>query len=119
MFKSKSYLMFLGSQPCCITGTTNNVDLHHESLLRKFSGGRKNKFDFGALPLDHGIHLYQRHSWGKEKFWEHYNKNPYEIAERLISRYIDTHPEDIELAENALEMIRDERTRRNPSHTST
>lgn len=103
--KSKSYLNFVGGYPCCITGGTQNVDLHHESLVPGYSGASKNKFDFGVIPLDHTLHLEERHTMGKDSFWEMYELNPVEIAIGMVKSYIDTWPEDVVMAEEALEML--------------
>lgn len=109
--KSKSYLDFVGKHACCVTGKRYNIDLHHESLLWKFSGARKNRFDYGALPIHHAEHLNERHGWGKEAFWEHYGLDPYTIAINLIESYLTTSPEDADKAREAMEMIIDERAR--------
>lgn len=108
-YKSRDYLDFLSRFPCAVTGSRTNIDLHHESLLRRFSGDRKNKFDFGAIPLRHDIHLYERHSTGKEPFWAKYHRNPVELAIYYVQRYIDEGRKDTELAEEALRMLEDVR----------
>ena len=95
--KSSGYLTFLSKKKCVVTGSLQ-FDIHHESLLREFGGGLKNHNDFQALPLHKDLHLYKRHSLGKEKFWEFYRVNPYDVAINFLSEYIETAPKDIELA---------------------
>lgn len=107
--KSKGYLNFVGEYPCCVTGETHNVDLHHEEFIQQYSGSRKRQFDFGVLPLAHNIHLQERHYMGKDKFWDTYQQDPLEIAIEMVQAYIDSWPEDVELAEEALEMLKDVR----------
>lgn len=105
--KSKDYLEYLGGKRCVVSGRSK-VDLHHEAIVRKYSGAMKSYFDFGALPLDHDIHLNQRHAWGRLEFWRYYKREPVELVIELIQNYIDEGREDIELAENALEMVRED-----------
>lgn len=103
--KSKDYLDFIGQESCPITGKYP-VDLHHESLVRRFSGGLKKYFDYGAIPLEHEIHLGERHQMGKVEFWENYGLNPAALVEEYLQRYIDTEPEDKYEAIEALRMVR-------------
>ena len=105
--KSKDYLDYLGGKGCVVSGRTG-VDLHHESVTRRFSGASKRYFDFGAVPLNHDIHLNQRHAWGRVTFWEYYAKDPVEIVIELIQEYINEGREDAELAANALEMVKED-----------
>lgn len=106
-FKSEDYLEYISELPCIITGSPR-ADCHHESVLRRFSGGQKRKFDFGALPLEHFIHIEERHGWGKNKFWQHYDMNPVDICVALITVYIERGGKDIDKAEEALRMLIDE-----------
>jgi hypothetical protein len=103
--KSKDYLDYLGGKGCVVSGRRPS-DIHHESIVRKYSGGMKKYFDFGAVPLDHEIHLYERHGWGKTTFWEHYKLDPVSIVVALVQEYIEQGREDAELATNALDMIK-------------
>jgi len=95
--KSPDYLSFLATKKCVVTGSLQ-IDIHHESLLREFGGGLKNHNDFQALPLQKSLHLYKRHSMGKEKFWESYRINPYDLAISFLNEYLETGPEDFEEA---------------------
>lgn len=108
-YKSRGYLEFVGSFPCCVSGKANNVDVHHEALVRRFSGDRKRKFDFGAVPLDHEIHIEDRHRIGKTLFWSRHGVDPYDVALEILQSYMDTVPDDYELAEEAMELIKDAR----------
>jgi hypothetical protein len=103
--RSKDYLDFIGQQKCVVTGS-HPADCHHESVTRRFSAGMKKYFDFGALPLRHDVHLYERHSMGKVEFWEKYNLNPAELAVNFIEEYLSLAPEDYDVAEEALYMIK-------------
>lgn len=103
--KSKDYLDYLGVKGCVVSGR-RNPDIHHESVTRKYSGGLKKYFDFGAIPLDHELHLYGRHELGKVEFWDRYDKDPVKIVIELIEEYIEQGREDAELAINALEMVK-------------
>lgn len=105
--KSIDYLDYLSRKRCVVSGKRNPT-LHHESVTRKYSGGLKKYFDFGAIPLDHEIHLYERHGWGKSEFWEHYKQDPVSLVIRFISEYISLGREDAELAMNALRMIKED-----------
>ena len=105
--KSLDYLDYLGSKRCVVSGK-REPSLHHESVTRKYTGSMKGYFDFGAIPLDHEIHLYGRHAWGKNHFWEQYNLDPVKIVIELIEGYIEEGREDAELAMNALEMIKED-----------
>lgn len=103
--KSKDYLDYLGGKRCVVSGQ-RGTDLHHEAVVRKYSGYMKSYFDFGAMPMSHDIHLNQRHTWGRLEFWRHYQKDPVEIVLELIQNYIDEGREDAELAMNTLEMVK-------------
>jgi hypothetical protein len=110
--KSKEYLEFLSTKKCPITGAVG-IHIHHESLLREFSAGLKNHNDFQAIPLDKNLHLQDRHSFGKEKFWAKYKKNPYEIAIQFLSEYIMTAPSDAESAIFYLNRLKEQKDRWN------
>lgn len=105
--KSKSYLEFLSQFPCHITGS-RSVELHHESVIRKFWGGEKKKFDFGAIPLSKELHT-ERHSIGRQAFWEKYSTDePIHICMAYVSAYlIHGMGDDLELAGEALVMMND------------
>ena len=105
MYKSPSYLDFVGKQNCCITGEYP-PDVHHESVTRKYSAALKRYFDFGAVPLMHRTHLDERHGWGKHKFWSHYGVDPVDVVINLIEEYVKLDPEDMELALEALDMVK-------------
>lgn len=103
--KSKDYLDYIASLECVVTGR-RPVSCHHESVTRKYSGSLKKYFDFGAIPLTHEIHLYERHEWGKQEFWARYELDPVQIVMKLLSEYIELGRDDVELAEDALETVK-------------
>ena len=103
--KSKDYLDFIGSQVCPITGRYP-VDCHHESVTRRFSGSLKKHFDYGALPLEHEIHLSGRHNTGKTEFWESHSLDPAELVVEYLIEYIELEPSDVVEAQYALSMVR-------------
>lgn len=103
--KSKDYLDYLGGMGCFITKKPN-PDIHHESVVRKYSGAMKKYFDFGAIPLSHEVHLGERHQYGRGPFWEKYGYDPVEICIALVTVYIELGRADFILAEEALEMIK-------------
>jgi hypothetical protein len=103
--KSEDYLDYIAGLPCSVSGR-RPVSCHHESVTRKYSGAFKKYFDFGAIPLTHEIHLYERHEWGKHEFWEKYGLDPVQIVIKLLSDYIELGRDDVELAEDALEMVK-------------
>jgi len=105
VYKSPAYLDFVGEQYCCITGEYPS-DIHHESVTRKYSDGLKKYFDFGAVPLAHRVHLDERHGWGKHEFWSHYAVDPVDVVINLIEEYVMMEPEDMELALEALDMVK-------------
>jgi len=104
-FKSQDYLEFMSSKPCVITKTYNLVDLHHESVTRRFSGSLKKYFDFGVIPLSHDLHLNQRHATGKNVFWFTHNLIPEILVTSYLKEYINLDRQDKYLAEQALELI--------------
>lgn len=109
--KSPSYLNFLGSRGCFITGKTS-PDLHHEAVHRKYLGGMKKYFDFGAIPLNHELHLYERHQWGREEFWQHYGLDPVDVCIQLLTEYVeDGQGEDLDIAKHYLDELLKERTK--------
>lgn len=114
--KSPGYLDFLSTKKCFITGS-KDIDIHHESLLREFSGSLKNHNDFQALPLDKKLHIHKRHDKGKEKFWSDYGINPYDAAIGLLSSYLETAPVDYEEALHYLNKIVEQKDRWDDSTT--
>jgi hypothetical protein len=102
--KSNSYLDFLSTKKCPITGS-RSIDIHHESLFIEYSGSLKRYNDFQALPLKKELHLYSRHSTGKNSFWKKYYVNPYEVAISFLSDYVKTGPDDADLALFYLNML--------------
>lgn len=108
--KSSGYLEFLSNKRCVVTGK-NFVDIHHESLLKEFSGASKKYNDYQALPLEKNLHLYKRHSLGKIKFWETFYMNPYSLAISFLEEYVNTNPEDVEEASYYLEEIKKQKVR--------
>lgn len=107
--KSKDYLNFLSKWPCVITGNTE-ADLHHESVVREFWSSRKKNFDFGAIPISHYLHIEERHVWGREVFWEHYQMTPLNVCISFVEMYIHNGGTDEEIAKQALELLNDNRS---------
>jgi len=103
--KSPNYLDFIGTKKCPITGS-HPSDCHHESVTRRFSGALKKHFDYGALPLEHEIHLYERHQVGKEEFWSKYDFDPALLVLSYLEEYVSLDPEDKDEAELAIQMVR-------------
>lgn len=100
--KSKKYLEYMTRYPCFITGSHNLIELHHESVVRKYWAGQKKNFDFGVIPLTKELH-YQRHSWGRRRFWEHHDEDPALICLAYLTVYLrDNYDED---AEEALKLL--------------
>jgi hypothetical protein len=106
-YRSKDYLDYIGGLRCVVTGQ-RPVSCHHEAVTKVYSRSQKNKFDFGAIPLVHEIHLYERHEWGRSKFWEHYSLNPADVVVGLIEDYISSGGIDSDLASIALEMVKED-----------
>ena len=68
----------------------------------------KNKFDFGALPIDHDIHLSMIHGKGEDYTFTHFNKDSKQLCVEYVKEYItlyDGVADDIELAKEALELL--------------
>lgn len=103
-FKSPSYLGFLSKQKCVITGSSS-FDIHHESLLREYSGSSKSHNDYQALPVSKSLHIHGRHDLGKQKFWAEKKVNPYVEAIRLLRLYLETAPDDFDDASYFLQKI--------------
>jgi hypothetical protein len=108
--KSVGYLNFLSKQRCVITGSSS-FDIHHESLLREYSGSLKSHNDYQALPVSKSLHIHGRHDLGKQKFWAEKKINPYAEAIRLLRMYLLTAPEDFEEASYFLDKIIDQSSR--------
>ena len=104
--RSVDYLNFIGQHHCVITGK-HPVDCHHESVVRGFMGQQKKYFDYGAIPLDHDIHINERHALGRHGFWTKYDMNPRSVVASLIREYLTTEPEDFDEAQRALRMVSD------------
>lgn len=104
MFKSKDYLDYISTQPCVITGEYG-VHVHHESVIRRYSGAQKRQFDFGAVPLSPHVHLVERHGWGKRMFWDFYNMDPVDVVKGLLDEYIEEGRSDAEKAEKARDLL--------------
>lgn len=85
---SERYLNFLGKKGQSVTGKRGIIELHHESIFRGFTGGRKKYNDYGAIPLTKGEHT-DRHSFGL-KWWDDIGLKPTEVVIRLLQEYRDT-----------------------------
>lgn len=107
-FKSKDYLNYIATKPCCVTHSKHQVDCHHESICRNFSGSLKKYFDFGTLPLQHKLHIDTRHQLGRKEFWSHYNLDPKQLVIGYLKEYINLNKVDAILAQEALELIEGE-----------
>ena len=99
--KSKDYLDYMSNYPCYLSGSHHLVELHHESVVRRFWAGQKKNFDFGVIPLSKELH-YQRHSWGRRRFWEHHGEDPALICLAYLTLFLsEVDPEN----EDALEAM--------------
>ena len=66
--RDKKHLAFVASLPCCITGRTDGIEVHH--LLRgtgEKCGNRKSG-DNWVIPMEWTEHQ-ALHAWGKEVEW--------------------------------------------------
>lgn len=101
---SKEYLDFIGTHACVVTGKYPS-ECHHEAVTYKFRGDRKRYFDYGAIPLIHEIHLYERHEMGRVAFWDKYELDPKEVVITLIEEYLTLDPLDYDEASEGLELV--------------
>jgi hypothetical protein len=90
--KRKSYLSWIHTLPCCVTGTTT-VEAAHVSHAAPWHGhygrarGTKAPDRF-ALPLCPAEHRRQ-HSMSERAYWDSVGINPHELANTLFGLWMD------------------------------
>ena len=86
------HLAFVRSQPCCVCGSTRNVEAAHLKLRlpeagKEMPGMQEKADDRWTTPLCHYHHqsgIQAQHRVGEHVFWfEIHGRNPFEIATRL------------------------------------
>lgn len=107
--KSTQYLDYLHSKRCFVCGSSQ-IEVHHESLIPGFLGGRKKYNDFQGTCLCNQHHT-ERHHIGNEIFWEKHNVDPTKHILRLLEDYMNTvHPKkftSMEAYEEELETVQE------------
>jgi hypothetical protein len=90
--RDEMHLRYVRAQPCCVCGSTRNVEAAHLKLRKPEIGkdmpGMSEKADDRfTTPLCHYHHqssILSQHKVGEKVFWfEIHGRNPFEIAERL------------------------------------
>lgn len=72
-WRSKKYLDFIRSRPCCVSGAEVNVIAHHVRCLGHGGMGLKPP-DYCCVPLTQELHQ-ELHDKGERTFWDKYQKD--------------------------------------------
>ena len=90
--EDRKHLAFVRAQPCCVCGSTRNVEAAHLKMRnleigKEYPGMSEKADDRFVTPLCHYHHqsgVLAQHKIGEKAFWfEIHGRNPFEIAERL------------------------------------
>lgn len=90
--KDRQHLAYVRAQPCCVCGSTRNVEAAHLKMRlpeigKEMPGMQEKADDRYTTPLCHYHHqsgIQAQHKVGEEVFWrEIHGRNPFEIADRL------------------------------------
>src|SRR4051812_37487106 len=90
--RDEKHLAFVRTQPCCVCGSTRDVEAAHLKM-RKHDIGKEmpgmaqkadDRFVTALCHYHHQSGLLAQHRIGESRFWfEIHGRNPFEIAERL------------------------------------
>ena len=87
-WRSKKYMEWVSSQPCCIIGTPGPNDPHHENIPGHGTMGGKCGDD-RCVPLAHHLHVeMETPGNSREAFWKKYRKDPDKIIGALNAKFI-------------------------------
>lgn len=91
--RDQQHIDYVNKLPCCVCGSTRNVEAAHLKLRRQevgkvdAPGMQMKEDDRWVTPLCHYHHqsgLLAQHKIGEQRFWfEVHGRNPFEICERL------------------------------------
>lgn len=90
--KDRKHLAYVRSLPCCVCGSTRNVEAAHlkmrlREIGKEMPGMQEKADDQFTTPLCHYHHqrsIQAQHKVGEQEFWfEIHGRNPFDIAERL------------------------------------
>jgi hypothetical protein len=90
--RDEKHLAFVRAQPCCVCGSTRNVEAAHLKLRlpeigKEMPGMAEKASDEFTTSLCHYHHqsgILAQHRIGEQRFWfEVHGRNPFEIAARL------------------------------------
>lgn len=90
--RDEKHLAYVRAQPCCVCGSTRNVEAAHLKLRlpeigKEMPGMSEKASDEFTTPLCHYHHqsgILAQHKIGEQRFWfEVHGRNPFEIATRL------------------------------------
>jgi hypothetical protein len=90
--RDELHLKFVRAKPCCVCGSTRNVEAAHLKLRKPeigkdYPGMSEKADDRFVTPLCHYHHqsgVLAQHKIGEKAFWfEVHGRDPFEIAERL------------------------------------
>ena len=105
--KDETYLRFVRSLPCVITGVTDGIEAHHLTVGRERMAKRED--DSLALPLNTFMHNNGNdalHHIGERNFWNRWGVNPFHLCQELFDYY--THKgADYRVAANLIKQHRD------------
>lgn len=94
--RSKLYLDYIRSRPCCVTGKQTSVEAAHVRICSGAGTGQKPS-DFWTLPLDSAEHRRQ-HDIGERSFWAEKRRDPHHLIQAYLLEYIMKHHVRKELA---------------------
>src|SRR5258708_21398465 len=90
--EDRAHLAYVRAQPCCVCGSTRDVEAAHLKLRlpeigKEMPGMQQKADDRFTTPLCHYHHqggILAQHRVGEQRFWfEIHGRNPFEIAARL------------------------------------
>jgi hypothetical protein len=83
--RSSKYLEYIRSQPCEISGRTNDVVAHHVRI--GFFGTGIKPSDYRCVPLHHQLHQ-ELHHIGEKTYWKNWETDPEQVILRLLLVYL-------------------------------
>lgn len=83
--RSKEYLYFIRSQPCVVSGATNEIVAHHIRI--GFHGMGTKPSDWRCVPLHNDMHQ-RLHNMGEKAFWEYHGLDWDELICDHLSIYV-------------------------------
>ncbi len=85
--RDQTYLAFVRSQPCCVTGSEFEVVAHHVRMKPHGGGVGLKPSDYRTVPLQTMRHL-ELHSMSDRVFWQKHGVDPNLVMARLLRQYL-------------------------------